>query len=201
MRSNKSGFTVVVAGLAALLVCPAAFSQLSKDQTSKEQTPERRPNAREFPRDRPQMMQMPAMQAARFAFNLERVLTDEQRASLREGMEKQRDKNRDLEEKLRDVRKDLFQASIAEKFDEDAIRKKALEVGKLEAEQTVLRAKAMSQMKPALSSEQLEKLKNPPPFEPGEFRRDMRDQQGQGDRRPRGPRDENDLPPKPKPEN
>ena len=146
------------------------------------------------------MMQMPAMQAARFAFDLERVLTDEQRASFRDAMEKQRDKTRDLEEKLRDARKDLFQASIAEKFDEDAIRKKALEVGKLEAEQTVLRAKAMSQMKPALSSEQLEKLKNPPPFEPGEFRRDMRNEQREGGR-PRGPRDENDLPPKPKPEN
>ena len=199
MRTNKSLFGLVC--LLAVSMCSAAFGQLSKEQTPKEQPPQRRPGAREFQRDRSQMMEMPAMQAARFAFMLERVLSDEQRASLREAMGKNRDRTSELEEKVRDARKDLFQASIAEKFNEDVIRQKALEVGKLEAEQTVLRAKALSEMKPPLSSEQLEKLKNPPPFEPGEFRREMREDQRQGDRRPRGPRDENDLPPKPKPEN
>ena len=129
----------------------------------------------------------------------QRVLTDEQRASLREAMEGQREPMRDLEQKIRAVRKELMQAGLAGKFDEEAIRQQAMEAGRLEAELTVLRAKAFSKMKPALSSEQIEQIKNPPPPENGdgpnrgEFRR-------RPDRPPGGLRDENDLPLPPKAE-
>lgn len=129
---------------------------------------------------------------------LQRVLTEEQRASLRAIMEGQREKTRELEEKLRETRRELLKVSVIEKFDEAAVRSKALEFAKLDAEFTVLRAKAFSQMKPALTKEQIEELKNPPPMEGGGNR-------GEGDRRPpgrkpTGPRDENDLPVPPKPD-
>ena len=140
-------------------------------------------------------------QPGRYAPLLERVLSEEQRLSLREAMETQRDKIRDLEEKLRDARKEMFQAGLVQKFDEEALRQKALEAGRLDAELTVLRAKALSKLKPPLSPEQIEKLKNPPPFEGGEPRPEFRrDERPRADRPQRGPRDENDLPPKPKPE-
>ena len=97
---------------------------------------------------------------------------------------------RDLEEKLREARKEIFEAGLKEKFDEAAVRQKAMATAKLDAEMTVLRAKAFSQMRPALSAEQIEKLKNLPAQGAGE---------GQGERTRRRPdvqRDEHGLPPK-----
>ena len=129
------------------------------------------------------------------------MLTEKQHISLREAMEAQRDQMRDFEEKLRDARKEMVQARFVQKFDEDALRQKALEAGRLDAELTVLRAKALSKMKPPLSPDQIEKLKNPPPFEGGEPRPEFRrDERPRSDRPQRGPRDEHDLPPAPKPE-
>jgi Spy/CpxP family protein refolding chaperone len=94
---------------------------------------------------------------------LERALTGEQRESLHAAMESQRDSMRSLEGKIRDARQALLQASLAEKFDEAAVRTKALKVGKLEAKLAVLRAKAISKMQPPLSHEQIERISNPPP--------------------------------------
>lgn len=135
-----------------------------------------------------------------------RVLTEEQRRSFREAMEAQRDQTRALEEKLRKVRKEVVVAGLTEKFDENAVRTKALEVGKLEAELAVLRARALSQVKPPLSADQIEQIKNPPPFKPGESR--LRTVDGQLRALPMhqlrsppvGARDEHDLPAAPKPE-
>ena len=88
------------------------------------------------------------------------VLTDEQRASFRQAMEAQREKMRDTETKLRDVRKKLIEAGLDGKFDEDAVRKQAMAVATLEAELSVIRARALSQLQPPLSPEQIEKVKN-----------------------------------------
>ena len=44
---------------------------------------------------------------------------------------------------------------------------KALEVAKLEAELTVMRLKALSEVQPALSQEQLDKIMNPPQLQQG----------------------------------
>ena len=118
------------------------------------------------------------------------VLSEEQRASLREAMQAQREKMRELEEKLRDARKEIFEAGLKEKFEEDAVRQKAMAAAKLDAELTVLRAKAFSQIRPALSAEQLEKLRNMPP--PGS----AEDQPQRPRRRPEVQRDEHGLPPK-----
>ena len=130
-----------------------------------------------------------------------RVLTEEQRDSFRQTMEDQRDQMRGFEEKLRATRKEMIAAGLAETFDEDAVRKKALEVGRLEAELIVLRAKALAKVKPALSAEQIKQIKNPPPFNPGEFRGANRGgASSRPNRPPAGPRDEHDLPLPPKTE-
>jgi Spy/CpxP family protein refolding chaperone len=162
--------------------------------------PENRPPAgRQFPRgDRPGGGFQPGgMGGGQFAPMLQRVLTEEQRASLRSTMDAQREKARDLEEKLRAARRELLKASVLDPFDEDAVRSKALEVGKLDAEMTVLRARALAQMKPALSTEQIEQLRNPPPLEGPAGQNQIPRRPG---RPPGGPRDENDLPLPPKAE-
>jgi Spy/CpxP family protein refolding chaperone len=136
-----------------------------------------------------------------------RVLTDEQRESLRDAMRDQREKMQPIEEKLLEARKDLLQAGLVEKFDEDAIRAKALKVAKMEAELAVLRAKAFSQIKPPLTPDQIEEIKNLPVMSAGAgrglgrpaARGDGPDQpRRQFQRPPPGERDGNDLPPKPK---
>ena len=131
---------------------------------------------------------------------LNQVLTEEQRTSLREAAAAQGEQSREQELKLRAARKEMLNLSLTETFDEAAVRAKALEVGKLEAELTVLRAKALSQMRPPLSPEQIEQLKNPPPPNqgprPGEFRPDQR----RNPRPPPGPREDNNLPPPPRPD-
>ena len=132
--------------------------------------------------------------AARFAPGLDRVLgvlTEEQKTSFREAIQSQREKVREIEEKLRDARKELLKAGLKEKFDEEAVRQKAMAAAKLEAEMMVIRAKAFSQMRPPLSTEQIEKLRTMP--SPGIERQSERPR-----RRPEVPRDENGLPPKDK---
>lgn len=189
---------LVSAGATAVLAisCLPAFTQPGPDDPPKRPQPPLDARRDRFPGG-----SLQGWQPGRYAPLLERVLTEEQRDSLREAMESQRDKMRDLEENLRAARKEMFQAGLAQKFDEDALRQKALEAGRLDAELTVLRAKALSKMKPPLSAEQIEKLKTPPPFEGGEPRPEFRrDERPRGDRPPRGPRDEHDLPPPPKPD-
>jgi Spy/CpxP family protein refolding chaperone len=123
---------------------------------------------------------------------LQSILTEEQRASLREAMQGQREKLRELEEKIRDARRELLTAGLTDKFDEDAVRQKAMAAAKLDAELTVVRAKAFSQMRPVLSSEQLEKLKAAPAFGNRE-----EEQPAAPRRRADIPRDEHGLPLKP----
>jgi Spy/CpxP family protein refolding chaperone len=105
----------------------------------------------------------PGFQPGPGAAIAERVLNEEQRQSMRDIMASQRETMRDLQEKIRIARRELLKASLAEKFDEDMVRSKALAVAKLEAELTVLRAKAISQVQPPLSEEQIEQIMNPPP--------------------------------------
>jgi Spy/CpxP family protein refolding chaperone len=128
------------------------------------------------------------------------VLTDEQRASFRQGMEAQREKTRGIETKLRAARRQLLEAGLDGKFDEAAVREQAMAVAALEAETAVMRAKALSQIKPPLSTEQIEKVKSTLAGGPGQF-----GARPGGIRTPDAARehhltstnrDENDLPPK-----
>jgi Spy/CpxP family protein refolding chaperone len=115
------------------------------------------------------------------------VLTDDQRASIREAMAADREKIRDLERKIVQTRKELFELGLREKFDETAVREKANEAAKIEMEMTVLRVKAISRIQPPLTAEQIEKIKNSAP-EPA-------DRQSEPPRRRHDiPRDENGLP-------
>jgi Spy/CpxP family protein refolding chaperone len=76
-------------------------------------------------------------------------------------MESQRETMRAQQEKIRAVRKAMMAAAFAENYNEEVVRAKALEVAKLEAELTVQRLKAVAEVQPALSKEQLEKILNP----------------------------------------
>lgn len=125
---------------------------------------------------------------------LEQVLTDDQRDSLRPVLEAQREKMRGLQEKIRDARKAMMVAAFAEDYKEDAVRAKAMEVAKLEADMTVMRLKAIAEVQPALSKEQIEKITNPQPPQgsaPG-------DDGQRPNRRMNGPRDGAGLPQPPK---
>ncbi len=83
---------------------------------------------------------------------------------MRGAMEENRDKMRELEEKLRAARKATLDAVLDKKFDEATVRAKLDAAAKLEAEFTLLRAKAFSKVEPPLSEEQIERIKNPPPI-------------------------------------
>jgi Spy/CpxP family protein refolding chaperone len=129
--------------------------------------------------------------ANRFGPGFERllaILTEEQKSSLRDSMNDQREKSRELEMRALRARKELFEASIAQNFDEEAVRQKATAAGKVEAELMVVRAKALSRVRPPISPDQLEQLRQgfPGNLEPS----------GERPRRPQPPRDENGLPPK-----
>jgi len=121
-----------------------------------------------------------------------RVLTEEQRASLKEAMDADREKVRELAEKTREARKALFESGLTEKFDETSVREKAMAAAVLEAEMTVIRVRAFSKMRPPLSAEQLQKISSPPGGEGGEPQPGAR-------RRPEVPRDEHGLPLKDRP--
>ena len=159
MRQRNSPRELLAVGLAFVSLVTSVIitsAQPEKNATPKSGSPEEATRAQ-----RRQFAGGPA--AGRFVPGFERlqtVLTEEQRTSLREAMEGQRDKMREFEEKIRDARRELLTAGLIGKFDEDAVRQKAMTAAKLDAELTVLRAKAFSQMRPVLSSEQLEKLKS-----------------------------------------
>jgi Spy/CpxP family protein refolding chaperone len=94
---------------------------------------------------------------------MEQVLTQDQRDSLRQTYASQREKMRGLQEKIRAARKALMTAALADEYQDEVVNAKALEVAKLEAEVLVLRLKTLSEVQPALSKEQLDKILNPPP--------------------------------------
>jgi len=155
LKTYASGVAAALATAVWLHCLPTAFAQPDPEAPNHRPPPagvDRRGN-------RPQ----PGFQPERAMPMLERALTGEQRESLHAAMESQRDSMRSLEGKIRDARQALLQASLAEKFDEAAVRTKALKVGKLEAKLAVLRAKAISKMQPPLSHEQIERISNPPP--------------------------------------
>ena len=109
---------------------------------------------------------LPLTAGERFFPALNRVLTDEQRQSLRAALEPQRDKMPALEEKVRASRRALLDAAVGGKFDENLVRQSAEASAVAEAELTVIYVRALSQMHPPLSAQQLEQLKN---FQPGQF--------------------------------
>ncbi len=101
--------------------------------------------------------------AGRFFPALNQVLTDDQRQSLRSILERQRDRLLPLEEKLRVSRQALLDAAVGGKFNENVVRQNAQTSAGAEAELTVIFARALSQMQPPLSEQQVRQLKNSQP--------------------------------------
>ena len=127
----------------------------------------------------------------------EMVLDEEQRAEFREAMDSQRDKLRELDGKNMKLRRQLDEALIAKELDEKEVRRLSLALAEIEADRTVMRARAFAKVRPSLTEEQLERLKNlraemGPGMRPGEggFRPTPQRQF-----RPPGDREEDVLPP------
>ena len=90
-------------------------------------------------------------------------LNDEQREVWRNAMESHREDMMQLGEKMRDARRALQEAMFAEKQNSEKVKSAAKEVAELQAEMTVIQAKAFAALRPKLTGEQVERLKNMPP--------------------------------------
>jgi len=125
------------------------------------------------------------------------TLNDQQRASYVAAMNRQRGLVMELQAQLRAARQEFNDASLGQKFDENVIRQKAMAAYRCEAEMAVLRARALSEVQPPLTPEQIEKIKN---GQPGPVR-PLRPRQQLENPAPRNPgvntnKDINGLPPK-----
>ncbi|MBI5774062.1 MAG: periplasmic heavy metal sensor [Verrucomicrobia bacterium] len=182
--------------LATLLAAgSAAFAQNDPprpprpDQAERERSPQRRPGG-----DQPGQPggQFGGQRGGGFGggmmFN-DPSLTEEQRTAIREATESIGDEMREVMERMGKTRRDLQEAIYAEKVDQDLIRKRAAEVGKAEGEMSIVRATIFAKIRPKLTAEQIERMKNPQPFGGGQFR----GQRPDGDRPP-GARPDGDQP-------
>jgi Spy/CpxP family protein refolding chaperone len=125
---------------------------------------------------------------------IESVLNEEQRAEFRDEMQAHREEFRELEQKAARLRREYDEALFAEKLDEKLVREKSAALAEVDAERALIRARAFAKVRPSLSEEQLERLRNlradmqrdmrP---QPGGFR-GPRDGEGQFDNRPDRPR-------------
>jgi Spy/CpxP family protein refolding chaperone len=90
---------------------------------------------------------------------VETILDQNQRMQFAEEMRGQRDKMRELNEKSVRLRRELEEALFGEKLDEGQVRRKTAELSEIEAERSLIRARAFAKIRPSLSEEQLERLK------------------------------------------
>ena len=120
------------------------------------------------------------------------VMTEQQRTSYQEAMRDIRPQFLQLDSQLRAARRDLFDTSVSTKFDEAVVRQKAQAVANIEAEITVLRVKALSQVQPPMTPGQIEQIKAEQAAPVRPFQRPL--QSGTG--APSANHDPNGLPPK-----
>jgi len=125
---------------------------------------------------------------------VERVLNQDQRESMRESMQANREEIRALQEKIREARQALIQAALGEEFTESAVRARATEVARLEAEIAVIRLKALSEVEPPLSRDQLEQILNPAPPQGERMQPGNRPQFRGGNQLPPRRLDDEDMP-------
>ena len=88
-----------------------------------------------------------------------RDLNDDQRNALRGYLEAQQGVMRETGERSMRLRREITQASMADKPNEGLIRDKIMEAAKLEAESTIARARAFSQVREKLPKETVERLR------------------------------------------
>ena len=89
-------------------------------------------------------------------------LDDQQLTLLRENLQKQGEARNKIQSKMMEAQKALMQAVLAEKQDDAVLREKADAVAKLQAEMTVLMAKAFAPVIPTLKPEQRDTLEKSP---------------------------------------
>jgi len=97
---------------------------------------------------------------------------------------------------MRESRRAMLDAAAGGKFDEDLVRQSAQASAGAEAELTVIYARALSQMRPPLTAQQLQELKD---FQPGQFQAQSGPAAASAPEKhlelpPPLPRDTNDLP-------
>jgi Spy/CpxP family protein refolding chaperone len=123
------------------------------------------------PSDRPQASDRPSDQARPqgnqprgdyFIMRFRSILTDEQGESLREKAGESREAMSELGKKLFEKRRGMMGLILVQPVDKKAIRAAVKEMAKLEEAITIMRADMIAAIKPPLSKEQLEKLKQPP---------------------------------------
>ena len=127
----------------------------------------------------------------------------------RDEMSPHREKLRELEEKQATLRREFDEALFADKLDEKIVREKSVAMAEIEAERSLIRARAFAKIRPSLSEEQLERLKTMradaargPRMVDGGFRRVQEggpDDRLDRPRRPRPPEGELDVLPPPAP--
>ncbi len=89
-----------------------------------------------------------------------RDLNDDQRNALRGYFESQQGVMREVGERSMRLRREITEATIADKPNEGLIRDKIMEAAKLEAESTIARARAFAQAREKLPKETVERLRN-----------------------------------------
>lgn len=92
--------------------------------------------------------------------SLERFLNDEQRREFTEAMRSSRAKLREMSKRQQQLRAEMQEAMVADKLDEEGIRKRAAEIAEIDAQRQILQARAFQKVRPSLSGDQLEQFKN-----------------------------------------
>lgn len=87
-------------------------------------------------------------------------LSRDQRQSLREAFQKAQEKSRELGIKMREARQRMQDAIWSERLNESAIRERAKDVAKIEAELAIVRARVFASIRPKLSPDQIDRLRH-----------------------------------------
>lgn len=121
-----------------------------------------------------------------FLMRFREILNEKQVASLREKLEASRESMNEIGKKIMEKRRGMMGLVLAQPTDKKAIRAAFKELAKLESEVAIMRSEMIAAIKPPLSEEQLEKLKQPPPRRP-QGRPQGRPQQPRPPERPQRP--------------
>ena len=150
-------FAALVAGIFLLPMLATAQDRDDKPRPR----PSDRPQASNRPTDqtRPQSGQP---RGDYFMMRFRSILTDEQGESLRKNAEASREAMVKVGKKLFEKRRGMMGLILVQPVDKKAIRAAFKEIGKMEGEIAIMRAEMIAAIKPPLSKEQLEKLRQPP---------------------------------------
>ena len=155
-------FAAFVAGISLLPMLATAQDRDDKPRPRPSDRPQGdRPSgqARPQPQARPQGGQP---RGDYFLMRFRSILSEEQGESLRKKMEASRETMAELGKKLFEKRRGMMGLVLAQPVDMKPFRSAFKEVAELESDIAIMRAEMIAAIKPPLSKEQLEKLKQPP---------------------------------------